>query len=111
MHKSFLFCLFTTYNFKILYNEKNLIDCRVYVFDFTFAGTIENEHLTTKIQLTEDVGCSYATQYTWYRAVIKRVFSMEGPATEVTYVLDRVCTTCYSIGGGSTTSTTTCVNY
>lgn len=79
----------------------------------TFASTVEKENLLTDFQKTENLGCAYTSQYTWYRLVPRQVFSMADGGTTTVYdtVIDRVCTNCYSLGGNATTVTTTCVNY
>lgn len=86
----------------------------IIVFMFSaalFTNTVEKESLSTKSQETEEVSCSYTSQYTWYRMQTRQVFTMAGTVTEVTYVIDKVCTNCYSLSANGTTVTTTCVNY
>lgn len=91
------------------------------ITSLTFANTIEKDDLVNKnhfsnetIELEEDVvACHMTSTYITYRAVTKRVFTMyqDEVAYETTFVIDSICTTCYSLSVGSPTSSTTCVYY
>lgn len=81
----------------------------------TYAKNIEKENskfMSDQSELINKkrIGCAWSTTVIFYRASIKQVVSMDESkdAFEITYVIDRICTTCYQIGHQGVTSTTTC---
>ncbi|TDP60351.1 hypothetical protein [Flavobacterium dankookense] len=93
--------------------KKNLMIAAFMFSAVTFANTVEKENLSTNCQETEEVSCAYTSQYTWYRAEVKKVFTMAGVKDEIVLIPQSICTNCYSLGGSgsSSTVTTTCVNF
>ncbi|MFY8188586.1 MAG: hypothetical protein ACOVLC_11580 [Flavobacterium sp.] len=93
----------------------------LFVTAISFANNVESNSLLEKateanqLELSasddEDFACALTTTRIFYRMAKRRVLSMDTgeTLTEVTVVIDSICTTCYHYD--STPPTTTCVNY